>query len=69
MAWRLIDTQTLWVHNFVDKDGFLTRPAPMESPKKDLFIGTNFVKNPSLSTKLWGNEILDLFLSILINFN
>ena len=38
--------------NFVDMDAFLTKPVPIERSFRVLSIGTGFVKNESISTKL-----------------
>ena len=54
---HVISPQTLWVHNFVNMDVFSTKPVPIESPEKPLSIGTGFVENESISTKLWTNKV------------
>ena len=38
-------------------DVFSTKPVPIESPEKPLSIGTGFVENESISTKLWTNKV------------
>ena len=45
---------TLNVHNFFDKDPFLTNLVPLKRSRTGLFIGAKFVKNGCLLTKLWG---------------
>ena len=52
-----VGPQTLWVHNFPNMAVFLTKPVPMESPEKHLPIGTGFVKNESILTKLWVHKV------------
>ena len=54
---HVISPQTLWVHNFVNMNVFSTKPVPIESPEKPLSIGTGFVENESMSTKLWTNKV------------
>ena len=44
----LIVTQNLWVHNFGNKNPFLTNPVSNESSEIGLSIGTGFVKNASI---------------------
>ena len=36
---------TLLTHNFIDTDRFSTKPAPMESPNRELSIGAGFLEN------------------------
>ena len=45
---------TLNVHNFPNKDPFLTNLAPLKRSRTGLFNGAKFVKNGCLLTKLWG---------------
>ena len=47
---------TLESHNFVNTGPFLTKPAPMERSPSGLSIGTGFVKNRPISTKLGDYE-------------
>ena len=48
---------TLEAPNVVDRNPFLTNLVPMKSPEPDPSIGTKFVNNGPLSTKLWGHKI------------
>ena len=40
------------VHNFVDKDRFLTKSVPMDRAESGLSNGTDFITNQPLSAKL-----------------
>ena len=50
-------SQTLLVHNFSQKNPFLTKPVPIESPEFWLSIGTGFVKSGPFHEKLWTNKV------------
>ena len=54
---NLIGLPILLVHNFVNNGPFLTKPVSNESPEIGLSIGTGFVKNGSLLSKLWTNNV------------
>ena len=49
-------TQTLLVRNFVHNDPFLTKSVPNERHEAGLSIGTGFVKNGYMLTKLSANK-------------
>ena len=46
--------------DFVHRDPFLTKPVPNESHEAGLSIGTGFVENGYLLTKLWTNKVCEI---------
>ena len=52
--------ETCLVHNFVNTGGFLTNLVPIDSPERALSIGTNFVKNRPMLTKLCAKQVSNL---------
>ena len=50
----MLETWLTWkASNFVNIGGLLTKPAPIERARSGLSIGTIFVKNQPMLTKLW----------------
>ena len=54
---RLFSAQTLVVYNNVHNGWFLIKSVLMESPERDLSIGTGFVKSKPGSAKLWADKV------------
>ena len=48
---------TLWSCNFANTGRFFTQPAPIDRPYQGLSIGTVFVKNRLVLTKLQDHKV------------
>ena len=60
MCYRNIDREC-FLSIILNIDPFVTKPAPIESPRRDLSIGTGFVKNGSILRRLWAHPGEDIF--------
>ena len=49
--------ETCLVHSFVHIGPFLTNLVPIDRSSSGLSIGTNFVKNGPMLTKLWTKQV------------
>ena len=52
--------ETCLVHNFVNIGRLLTKLVPIDRARSGLSIGTNFVKNRPILTKLWTKQVSKL---------